>query len=102
MISEIISIIRRLVSSKSWLLVKQFAIIYSVTLDIFDTRNMQNTGLMSEKMGNKSFILKLELKNTCISPHTHTKHFQTTGEIQNIPVVKSRIREISFFSCGMF
>lgn len=47
LISEIISIIRRLVSSKSWLLVKQFAIIYSVTLDIFDTRNMQNTGLMS-------------------------------------------------------
>lgn len=48
-------------------------------------------------MGDKSFILKLQLKNTCISPHTHTKHFQTTGEIQNIPVVKSRIREIFFF-----
>lgn len=48
-------------------------------------------------MGNKSFILKLELKNTCISPHTHTKHFQTTGEIQNIPVVKIMNKGDIFF-----
>lgn len=50
-------------------------------------------------MGDTSFRLKLEMKN--ISPHTQSI-FQTTGEIQNIPIVKSRIREISFFSCGMF
>lgn len=45
-------------------------------------------------MGDTSFRLKLEMKN--ISPHTQSI-FQTTGEIQNIPVVKSRIREIFFF-----
>lgn len=45
-------------------------------------------------MGDTSFRLKLEMEN--ISPHTQS-NFQTTGEIQNIPVVKSRIREISFF-----
>lgn len=50
-------------------------------------------------MGDTSFRLKLEMKN--ISPHTQSI-FQRTGKIQNIPVVKSRIREISFFSCGMF
>lgn len=37
-----------------------------------------------------------------ITTHTHTKHFLTTGEIQNIPVVKSRIREISFLVVECF
>lgn len=49
-------------------------------------------------MGNKSFNLIQGMKNI----NTNTKHFQTTGDSENRPAVKSKIREKSFLVVECF